>query len=188
MNKNYYAVLILIFAVSVSIQAKAANLSPPKVRIYDNHLIISTLLRDWVTPELKETLYSTIPVKIALRVQIFRHKSFWFDDKAVSESFTKSIQYDKKTKQFVLKHQDGLPAAPKEQYFESIDELISHVSYFAVFISLKDIHIYSKRRCYIRIRVKMNDHFELFKIPGSFTTEWVKGGYFTIEELLNRIE
>ncbi len=187
MNKRIYPALIIFLFFNSVCSAISPGLVPPDIRIYDNHLIVSTELKDWFTPELRETLHSTIPVKISLRVQIFREKTFWVDDKAVSESFTKRIVYDKKTKQFILEYQDGLPTAPKEMYFDSIDELLNHVSYFTVFLSLKDINIYSKRKCYIRMRVKMDDRHELFKIPGSFTTSWVKSRYFTIKELLDDV-
>lgn len=183
------SILILIFIsliISIPVYGKRPYLTNPHIFIRDDYLIVSTVLRDWLCDELKDILQSTIPVEITLRVRVFRHKSFWFNDRAYSATFTKRIEYDRRTKHFRIKYDDGNIDSQKQIIIESFEELINHISKFRVFIDLDKLDFYPKRKTFIRIRVNMTERYELFRIPGSFRTSWVKSDYFTLYELLKK--
>lgn len=182
MTKKIILCLIFFFLCR-PLYAKSTYLQIKEIFIESSYLVISLELKDWHCLELQETIQGTIPVEFNYRLRLYRHKTMWFNDRAYSKRFRKQVYFEKKTRQFIIDFDNGRREDSNKRSFSNFNDMAHQIDSFKIYIHLDDLDIYSKRKAFIRVRANMTERYELFRIPGSFRTSWLRSEYFTLYEL-----
>ncbi|HET57507.1 MAG TPA: DUF4390 domain-containing protein [Deltaproteobacteria bacterium] len=183
--RKFFFLLFLAAAVfaagTAPVNAQQANITDVIVTNSEENVIVYLSLGNCFTPEMEEAVFAGITTTFIFTIELYRHRSIWFDKKISSVTIRHSMKYDNiKRTLFVSYSHRGVRGEP-EQFtdFTKAQRAMTDLNGVPV-AELADLD--RGRRYYVRIRAELDKvplpmdikNTMLFSSLWYFETDWVR--------------